>query len=229
MIGIIGAMQKEIEILLDAMTIVSQVNIADKTFYQGKLSGKDVVVVQSGIGKVNAAMTATALLMRFDVEYVINIGLAGGLKPSKVGEIVLASGITYFDVSLEAIDDLPFGQMANDPFQVRSDDVLLQKAKFVFTDLNVPWLTGRIVSGDTFVTDISLLNRILPLCPDALAVEMEGMAIGLACYKFGIKFLSIRGISDVIGATDQQVVYQNVSERIAHTTAGFVIRFLELS
>ncbi len=229
MIAIIGAMDKEIELLLNQMTMIRRDEIADKVYYVGNIVDKDVVVVKSGIGKVNATITTALLLDNYPIEYVLNIGLAGGLEPTKVGDIVLAMGISYSDVSLEAIDEIPFGQMGSDPLTIYPEAKLLQKAQFIFNDKGITYHLGDIVSGDQFVTDISSLAKILKVKTGVVACEMEGMAIALTCYKFNVPFLSIRGISDIVSAKDQKQVYQDVSLKIAHTTSEFVIHFLEVS
>ena len=229
MIGIIGAMDKEIELLLGQMSIRKREIVADKIFYVGNIVDKEVVIVKSGIGKVNATITTTLLLEKYDIEYVINIGLAGGIPPTKIGDIIIAEGISYFDASLTAIDDVVFGKMGNDPLTVFSDLNLKQKATFIFDDLGVSYHVGHLVSGDRFVVKMDSLTEIMEVIDNVLACEMEGMAIGLTCFKFNIPFISIRGISDVIEHPDQTAVYMNVSETIAHQTSDFVIRFLEAS
>ncbi|MBU0997186.1 MAG: 5'-methylthioadenosine/adenosylhomocysteine nucleosidase [Firmicutes bacterium] len=227
MIGIIGAMDKEIELLLNEMDIYKEDHLADKIFYTGILSAKEVVIAKSGIGKVNATMTATLMLEKYQVTTIINIGIAGGLSPTQVGDIVIADGISYFDVDLTAIDNLPFGQMADDPLIVETDSYLRQKAIYVFEDYNISVLQGKLVSGDQFVTNIEILKPILKEIKNVLACEMEGMSIGLVCHKFNIPFLSIRGISDVIDVVGQKETYMDFSEKIAHTTSEFVLKFLE--
>lgn len=228
MIGIIGAMDKEIEILLSQMTILKKDTFADKVFFVGKLAGKEVVVAKSGIGKVNAAMTTTLLLEKYNIDVVLNIGLAGGIFPARIGDLILADGISYFDVDLTMIDEVPFGQMGSDPLIIETDFNLRQKAIYIFEDYNILFHVGKIVSGDQFVSSIDYLKPILSVLDNVLACEMEGMAIGLTCFKFHIPFLSIRGISDIINASNQKETYKDLSEQIAHDTSEFVIRFLEV-
>lgn len=229
MIGIIGAMDKEIKLLLQKMMTYSQKRIADKTFYIGELADKEVVLVKSGIGKVNATMTTAILLSHFPIDFVINTGVAGGVHRAEIGDIVIADGICYSDVSLEAIDNLPFGKMADDPMIVFPDGLLKQKALSILSNLHCHLVSGNIASGDQFVTTASSLNPINKVVTNIVAVEMEGMAIAMTCYKFNIPFLSIRGISDVIDKNDQTEVYNNISDQIAHDTATFVVSFLEES
>jgi len=229
MIGIIGAMDKEIDLLLSQMTMEHRDEISDKIFYIGKIADKEIVIVKSGIGKVNATITTTLLLNSYPIEYVLNIGIAGGLSPVKVGEIVLANEVSYSDVDLTAIDDVPYGQMIGDPLSISTDSKLLQKAKYIFEDLGITAHIGGLVSGDQFVTDIELLKPIMAVKDKVISCEMEGMAIAMTCYKFNTPFLSIRGISDVVSSTDQKQVYQDISEIIAKQTSEFVIHFLEVS
>ncbi|MGD9909025.1 MAG: 5'-methylthioadenosine/adenosylhomocysteine nucleosidase [Candidatus Izemoplasmatales bacterium] len=229
MIGIIGAMDKEIDLLLSQMSMLRRDEIADKIFYIGNVAGKEIVIVKSGIGKVNATITTTLLLNNYDIEYVLNIGIAGGIDPVKTGEIVLASEVSYFDVSLTAIDDVPYGQMIGDPLSISTDPTLLQKAKYIFEDKGIKAHIGGLVSGDQFVTDIEILKPIMAVKDKVISCEMEGMAIAITCYKFHTPFLSIRGISDIVSSSNQQQVYQDISEKIANQTSEFVIHFLEVS
>ena len=135
MIGIIGAIDHELTKYFHEMLIEKTEMIADKTFYIGKIKKHEVVLVKSGIGKVNAAITATLLINKFNVRMIINSGVAGGLRTTNIGDIILAKGIAYFDVSLTAIDDIPYGQMGTDPLIVETDKNLIEKAEKVrFTD-----------------------------------------------------------------------------------------------
>lgn len=200
--------------------------IADKTFYIGKIKNHDIVLVKSGIGKVNAAITTTLLINHFNAKMIINSGVAGGIKPMKIGDIVLARGISYFDVSLTAIDDIPYGQMASDPLIVETDSELLKKAEKVFNKLGFEHKIGNLVSGDKFVTSERDLKKIMKYVDNVLAVEMEGMAIAVTAYKFGIPFISIRGVSDVINTNKQSSTYRDVVKEVAEKTTKFVMTFL---
>ncbi|MBN2540200.1 MAG: 5'-methylthioadenosine/adenosylhomocysteine nucleosidase [Bacilli bacterium] len=227
MIGIIGAMDKELFLYFHEMTIEKTDIFGDKTFYIGTLHGHRVVVAKSGIGKVNAAITATVMIQNYHVRMILNTGIAGGLSPVKTGDIVLAEGIAYFDVSLTEIDDIPYGQMADDPLIVKTDPKLLAKGKSVCDKLGYECLQGNLVSGDKFVTKIGDLKRIMRHVDRILGVEMEGMAIALTAYKFKVPFISIRGVSDVIDTEEQTEEYHNASLEVANKTTRFVFQFLE--
>ncbi len=227
MIGIIGAIDKELTLYFHEMLIEKTEIIADKTFYIGKIKSHYVVVVKSGIGKVNAAITATILLTRYNCRMVINTGVAGGLSPLKVGDIILAKGIAYFDVSLTEIDDVPYGQMADDPLIVYMDDFYLNKAENIFRKLGYSYLIGNLVSGDKFVTSKKDIRKILRNVDNVIGVEMEGMAIAITAYKFQVPFISIRGVSDIIDSKNQTIEYSKTSKDVAEKTTKFVFSFLE--
>jgi adenosylhomocysteine nucleosidase len=228
MIGIIGAIDYELNHFFTNMIIARTEIIADKTFYVGKIGHHNVVIVKSGIGKVNAAITATILINTFDVRMIINTGVAGGLEPVNIGDIILAEGIAYFDVSLTEIDDVPYGQMGSDPLLVKTNDQYLAKGKKVFDKLGYSYIVGNLVSGDKFVTKKRDLAKISKQVPNILGVEMEGMAIAITAYKFNRPFISIRGISDIIESVDQPKNYRDVVKQVAAKTTQFVLDFLEV-
>ena len=227
MIGIIGAMDKELNLYFQHMLIKKTEIIADKTFYIGLIHNHEVVLVKSGIGKVNAAITTTILLNKFQTRLVINTGIAGGVSPVEVGDILLAKGIAYFDVSLTAIDDIPYGKMAEDPLLVTMDEYFLNKAINHFEKLSYQYKVGNLVSGDKFVTKIKDINKIKKYVDNILGVEMEGMAIALTCHKFNIPFISIRGVSDIIDSKNQKDDYAGASKNVSEKTTKFVLTFLE--
>jgi adenosylhomocysteine nucleosidase len=228
MIAIIAAMDKEIKTLLDNMETTLIETFADKIFYIGTLKGKNVVVAKSGIGKVNAAITTAALCLNYEIDFIINTGVAGGLFPVNTGEIVLSEGVVYSDVDVSNIDkDITFGQMPGDPFIVMADEDLISLAKTLFDALKLPYRLGLIASGDQFVTDSRTLLPIQNSVGNILAVEMESMGVAMTSYKFGRPFIVIRGVSDVIDDTLQVQMYENTVADIADMTAKFVIQFVE--
>jgi len=228
MIAIIAAMDKEVKLLLDQMTIDEIETVADKIFYKGTLGHKEVVVAKSGIGKVNAAITTAVLCLKYNLDFIINTGVAGGLFPISSGDLVISEGVVYSDVDVSQIDvDLPFGQIPGDPFIVPADSNLINFAVNTLQDLNIPYRKGIIASGDQFVTDSLKLKPLQEIINHLYAVEMESMAVAITSYKFGVPFVVIRGISDVIDDTLQVQMYENSVEGIADSTAKFVIRFVE--
>ena len=176
MIGIIGAMDEEVAMLKEKLTEVQVETKAAMDFYKGKLEGKDVVVVRSGIGKVNAAMCAQILADVYHADHVINTGIAGSLKAEiNIGDIVLST------------DTLSF----------KADEKMLSLAKECCEKVNpeIGVFTGRVVSGDQFISDKEkkkwLTDTFAGYC-----TEMEGAAIAQVCYFNHIPFLIVRAISD---------------------------------
>ena len=195
-IGIIVAMEEEIRCLKEAMTIEKTENIYSSSYYQGQLSGQEVVLVQSGIGKVNATISAAVLIDRFEVSSVINTGSAGAVADNlKVGDIVLGEALVYHDADLTAFG-YGKGQMSGMPATYRADDQLLTLAQKVVEKQGQKIYCGLIASGDQFVNDSGAVAKIKENFPTCLSLEMESAAIGQTCYVMDRPCLVIRSISD---------------------------------
>ena len=227
MIAVIAAMDKELTSLLEAIAVSEITTVAEKTFYEGTIGGTPVVVAKSGIGKVNAAVTAAILLDRFPVEALINTGLAGGVSPSKTGDIVVSSGLAYSDVDFSPVNpELPYGQMEGEPLVIPADPILLARAEASLRKASVPYRIGTIVSGDRFVTSLSELEAIRKHVTGVIACEMEGMAVAQTARHFGVPCIIVRGISDVLEAPGQVQDYYAVASAIADKTTRFLLGFL---
>ena len=197
-IGIIGAMEVEVAILKEKMEDVRMIKKASMDFYEGILAGKKVVVVRSGIGKVNAGICAQILADVFSVDAIINTGIAGSLnKNINIGDIVLSTDVVQHDMDATGFGYRK-GQIPQMPvFFFNADDNLRRLAAEVCKEVNpdIQVFEGRIASGDQFVCDQDVKNRIVSEF-SAYATEMEGAAIGQAAYLNEIPFLVVRAISD---------------------------------
>ena len=197
-IGIIGAMEVEVAILKEKMEDVRIIKKASMDFYEGILAGKQVVVVRSGIGKVNAGICAQILADVFSVDAIINTGIAGSLnKNINIGDIVLSTDVVQHDMDATGFGYRK-GQIPQMPvFFFNADDNLRRLAAEVCKEVNpdIQVFEGRIASGDQFVCDQDVKNRIVSEF-SAYATEMEGAAIGQAAYLNEIPFLVVRAISD---------------------------------
>lgn len=197
-IGIIGAMEVEVAILKEKMEDVGIIKKASMDFYEGILAGKKVVVVRSGIGKVNAGICAQILADVFSVDAIINTGIAGSLnKNINIGDIVLSTDVVQHDMDATGFGYRK-GQIPQMPvFFFNADDNLRRLAAEVCKEVNpdIQVFEGRIASGDQFVCDQDVKNRIVSEF-SAYATEMEGAAIGQAAYLNEIPFLVVRAISD---------------------------------
>ncbi len=198
MIGIIGAMEEEISRLTSAMESVEIVERASMKFYKGKLSDKEVVIVRSGIGKVNAGICTQILADLFHVDQVINTGIAGSLDAAiDIGDIVLSTDAVQHDMDASAFGYQPgvIPRMETSIFKADTNLLSLAQEACLKTNPDIHVFAGRIVSGDQFISDKSkkdyLIKTFQPMC-----TEMEGAAIAQAAYLNHIPFLIIRAISD---------------------------------
>ena len=198
MIGIIGAMEDEVAELKKSMEIEEVVSASSLSFCRGKLSGKEVVVVRSGIGKVNAAVCAQILVDRFGVDVIINTGIAGSLDAAiDIGDIVISTDAVEHDMDASTFGD-PVGQIPlMDTCSFPADEKLVKLAKEVNEKANpdIRTWTGRIVSGDQFVSSSEKKEQLISLF-DAKCTEMEGAAIAHTAYLNKISCVIIRAISD---------------------------------
>ena len=198
MIGIIGAMAEEVINLKAAMTDVTVETVAQMDFYQGKLRGIDVVVVRSGIGKVNAAICTQILIDRYHVKRVINTGIAGSLNSRiNIGDIVLSRDTLQHDMDATGFG-YKVGQIPQMEQSVFKGDVTMiyiaeQCCKKYLPEID--YYIGRIVSGDQFVSSKEKKDWLIETF-EGYCTEMEGAAIGQACYLNQVPFLIIRAISD---------------------------------
>lgn len=197
-IGIIGAMELEVEALKSQMEDVEVVKKASMEFHQGILNGKEVVIVRSGIGKVNAAVCTQILVDDFKVEAVINTGIAGSLKAEiNIGDIVVSTDVLHHDMDAREFG-YPKGQIPQmDVFSFQADESLRKKAVEVCNKVNpeIQVFEGRVVSGDQFIANAEVKNQIIADFA-GYCTEMEGAAIAQAAYLNQVPFVILRAISD---------------------------------
>lgn len=196
-LGIIGAMQEEIETLLHLMEKKTEKEIAGSVFYDGVLEGLPVTVVQCGIGKVNAALCTQILCDLFDVTCLVNTGIAGSLcNDLDIGDMVVSRDAMYHDMDA-TVFGYPMGKVPQmDVTSFPADDALMAYAFAAAEGVN-PGHTkiGRVASGDQFVASREVKERIISIT-SALCTEMEGAAIAQTAYRNRIPFVILRAISD---------------------------------
>lgn len=198
MIGIIGAMDEEVSQIVEVMEVEETLNKALMEFKKGKLNGKDVVIVRSGIGKVNAAACTQILADVFNVDYVINTGIAGSLKAEiDIADVVISSDVLHHDMDATGFG-YALGQIPRmEVLSFKADEKLIELAKKA-CDKVVPQIgthVGRVVSGDQFISDKAVKDRIVKNF-EGYCTEMEGAAIAQTAYLNNIPFLILRAISD---------------------------------
>ncbi|RPD89143.1 5'-methylthioadenosine/adenosylhomocysteine nucleosidase [Neisseria weixii] len=196
-VAVIGAMAQEIELLKTRMDDIKAFQFGKFNAYEGTLNGKRMVLVLSGIGKVNAAIATSWVIHQFQPDCVINTGSAGGLgKGLKVGDVVIGERIAHHDVDVTAFGYV-WGQIPQQPAVFESDEHLMAVAKeaaqaFEHARVN----RGLIVSGDQFVHSRERVAEIRGHFNDVQAVEMEAAAIAQACHQLDTPFVVIRAVSD---------------------------------
>ena len=194
-IGIIVAMRKELDLLLPLLKDSEDSRMSGFEFHRGKIGKHDVMVMQCGIGKVNAAMGSLMLVNHFAPNFVINSGVAGGADQSvNVMDVVAGARVAYHDVWCGPESEL--GRVQGLPLYFEGAERLLELLP-KRDDLH----KGLICSGDQFIDTIESVNRIKENFPDALAVDMESGAISQVCYLCKVPFLALRVISDSPGAS----------------------------
>lgn len=197
MIGIIGAMEEEVTILKRKLNDMNEINIAHVKFYVGKLNHKEVVLTQSGISKVNASISTTLLIEKFNPEVVINTGSAGALDQTlSIGDILVSNHVLYHDANATAFG-YEYGQIPQMPKTYTTDPTLLKKTMHVLEQQQLNGKVGMIVSGDSFIGSSEQRQKIKQQFPEAMAVEMEATAIAQTCYQFKVPFIVIRAVSDL--------------------------------
>ncbi|MCT8557255.1 5'-methylthioadenosine/S-adenosylhomocysteine nucleosidase [Glaesserella parasuis] len=196
-IGIIGAMEQEVEILLSYMAEPKLTEIAGCKIYEGKINNTDIALLQSGIGKTAAAMGTALLLQLTKPEMVINTGSAGGLDANlNVGDIVISTEVRHHDVDVTAFG-YEKGQLPANPAAFMANEQLAQIAIKETEKAGFNAVSGLICSGDLFVNGNDMIARIRNDFPSVKAVEMEAASIAQVCHAFQVPFVVVRAISDV--------------------------------
>ena len=194
-IGIIVAMRKELELLLPLLHDSEESRMGGFVFYRGTMGAHDVMVMQCGIGKVNAAMGTLMLVNHFSPNYVINSGVAGGADFSiSVMEMVAGERVAYHDVWCGPESEV--GRVQGLPLYFEGAQKLLDMLP---EDEGIH--KGLICSGDQFIDKMDDIKRIKGNFPDVLAVDMESGAIAQVCHLCSVPFLALRVISDSPGAS----------------------------
>ncbi|PVX49393.1 adenosylhomocysteine nucleosidase [Balneicella halophila] len=210
-IGIIGAMQVEVETLQQRLIDRKDTKVGTFVFSEGKIDNVTVIVCLSGIGKVSAAVGTTFMIERYTPDYIINTGTAGGLGVADVHDIILATEVRHHDVDVTAFG-YEIGQQAQQPPAFLPNESLLEVAKSVCAKHTDKVIHGLIVSGDAFISDPERVSFIVDNFPTALAVEMEAAAIAQVCYQLDVPFLVLRAISDKAGEGDAEMYVKFVEE-----------------
>ena len=225
-IGIIAAMEEELKLLLEKLQEKKTAIYLENTYYIGRLGKHDVVLVQSGVGKVMAAMSVAVLINNFEVDALINTGSAGALAPDlAVGDVVVADRLAYHDVDLTAFG-YAFGQMSGQPLYFESDRQMVQTFEKVLAQHQIKSKIGLITTSDSFMASQAKTDFVKEHFPDVQAVEMEGAAVAQAARAAKRPFIVVRAMSDT-AAHDANLTFDEFILEAGRRSAQLILAFLE--
>lgn len=230
-IGIIGAMEVEVNSLKSSANISKVTKTADMEFCEGTLHGKDVVIVQSGMGKVNAGVCASILINQFSCTHIINTGVGGSLDDRLgIGDIVVSTDAVQHDFDMTysgyKIGEIPYTGLYAFEADERLRNAAVAAVKDSLPDVNV--YEGRICSGDQFISTSEQLERITSTF-GGLCCEMEGAAIAQVCYLHKVPFVIIRAISDKPDETSsmEYEVFEKIVAKYSEKVVNHMLEHLQ--
>lgn len=222
-LGILTAMSVEHKQIEEMLSDRKQTVVSGLTYVEGTLGNLEIVLLQCGIGKVNAAYGTTMMLEHFQPEAVLSTGVAGGVDACLgVMDVVVSSQTVYHDMWCGPGNE--WGQVQGMPVRFECDSRMLSVAVNTATDVKI--VPGLICTGDLFVSKPEEQQRIKTAFPEALAVDMESAAIAQVCYLRNVPFLSFRIISDTPGAKDNISQYQDFWQTMADKSFACTRAFL---
>lgn len=227
-IGIIAAMEQELVLLVEQLENKVEETVLGNTYYTGRLGKHDVVLVQSGVGKVMSAMSVAVLVDHFGVDALINTGSAGAVAPGlKIGDVVVASKLAYHDVDLTAFG-YDYGQMSMQPLYFESDSTFVETFEKVLAQASIDSKIGLIATGDSFIAGQDKIDAIKGKghFPEVLAVEMEGAAIAQAAHSVKKPFIVVRAMSDT-AAHDANITFDEFIIQAGKQSAAILVEFLK--
>lgn len=223
MIGIVAAMDVEVQAIMDLCQITEEKTIGNTLFHYGFLEGKDVVICKSGVGKVGAAMATTILCLTHDLQALINIGTAGGLKEEqKVLDIVISQDVVQADYDTTSLDG-PQGL----GLRFSSDGDLREKAREAAQDNQISFHCGTIASQDLFMAREEDFCKLMRNFPDSMCSEMEAGALAQVATTFHVPFVIIRSLSDVAVHHDNPMEFTTYVHHASQQSSRLVKSFVQ--
>ncbi|CDG55318.1 5'-methylthioadenosine/S-adenosylhomocysteine nucleosidase [Halomonas sp. ATBC28] len=227
-IGIIGAMAQEVSTLVSQLDNPQRYEHAGFVFHTGTRYGLEVIVLQSGIGKVNAAVGTAILLERHQPDAIINTGSAGGFAADlAIGDVIISDEVRHHDVDA-VVFGYEIGQVPGMPAAYLADKSLREVARNAIVSLGeVQVREGLIATGDAFMADPARVDATRAQFPSMLAVEMEGAAIAQTCHLYQCPFVVIRALSDIPGSGDNHLSFDEFLEVAADHSSRMVDQMLK--
>ena len=225
MVGIIGAMQTEVELLISKIQEAKVKNISGIDFVSGKIYGKDVVVAKCGIGKVFAALCAQTMILEYGVELVINTGVGGAIADElDIGDVAVSNFVVQHDMDTSALGD-PVGLISGiNVVEIAADTNTVNALLDAAVAVGAKCVVGTVASGDKFISGVEAKRKIKDTF-GALVCEMEGAAIGQVCYVNKVPFCVIRAVSDKADGSsgvDYMTFVVGAAEKNANIVLGYL-------
>ncbi|SFP16994.1 5'-methylthioadenosine/S-adenosylhomocysteine nucleosidase [Salibacterium halotolerans] len=225
-IAVIGAMDEEVELLKSKLENRREEESGGTRFFSGNMYGADVVLIQSGIGKVNAAAATALVLEKYKPDMVINTGSAGGFNPElNVGDLVVSTEVRYNDVDA-TVFGYEYGQVPRMPAGYSAEAKLVEETLKAASRENIPVRDGLILSGDSFMSSDSKIDFLKETFHEPQCAEMEAGAIAHVCFRFDVPFVVIRALSDVAG-NDAKQSYEEFLVQASENSAALVTALIE--
>lgn len=224
MIGIIGAMPQEVNALKKLMSNIVETEYFGIEFTTGEINQKQIVLCLSGVGKVNASISTTLMITKYNPEYIINIGTSGGMDPNQnTLDIVISDKVIQHDFDTSYID----GEEGIG-ITVQADKDLARKVVKAFEKSNIDAKLhyGDIISGDLFVGEERKVIKLLDKFPSAIACEMESGAVAQTCKKLGTAFIIVRALSDIVYHDNSGIDFMKNVEITSERSAEMVRELL---
>ena len=222
-IGIISAMDEEIKKTVASIQDCKKTLYKDNTFYEGYINQNKIVVLKCGVGKVNAAIGTTLLITKYDLDLIINSGIAGGGLGVNTKDLLIAEKFSYSDVDCVHFG-YEFGVVPGMNKYFETDLRYRNKLKDILNKLKICYKEGEILTADTFrMSKKELRNEI----NGNYGVEMEGAAIAQTCYRLNVPFLSIRIISDLLDSDNHIEEYSKFEAHAAELSSKLTIDFIK--
>lgn len=227
-IGIIGAMDQEIQLYKQEMNIIAETNKAGIIYYEGTMKGKKIVLCKSGVGKVNASVCTQIMIDRFNVESVIFTGVAGALHPElEIGDIVVSTDSQQHDMDASPLGFAKGTIPYSDKSLFEADKKLVELAVKASESLGEgKTVVGRVLSGDQFIADRNVVHQLHEVM-EGTCTEMEGAAVAQVCYMNQVPFVIIRSMSDKADGS-AHVNFGEFTNLASHRSFQIVNTMLEL-
>lgn len=227
MLGIIGAMDSEVNELKECMKNPQIENISGIDFYLGEIENKKIVLAKSGVGKVFAAVCAEIMILKYKPDSIINIGIAGSLIDNlKIGDVAIAESVVQYDIDTTEVGDLPGLISGINIVNINCDKDIEKILEQCAKKLNLNYETGVIATGDRFVkknVDKEMIKKEFK----GICSEMEGGSIGQVCYINGVKFCVVRVISD-LADENANVDYTESKNKASSISIGLIKEYIAM-